>query len=72
MANPNVILTTLCLGLQIGVSQVALAQSSYPSRAITIINPFPPGGTSDIVVRRHRLARRLYALVPHHLSLRLR
>jgi tripartite-type tricarboxylate transporter receptor subunit TctC len=51
MANPNVILTTLFLGLQIGVSQVALAQGSYPSRAITIINPFPPGGTSDIVTR---------------------
>jgi tripartite-type tricarboxylate transporter receptor subunit TctC len=51
MANPNVILIALCLGLQLGVSQVASAQGSYPSRAITIINPFPPGGTSDIVTR---------------------
>jgi len=29
----------------------ALAQESYPSRAITIINAFPPGGANDIVTR---------------------
>jgi tripartite-type tricarboxylate transporter receptor subunit TctC len=51
MANPTVILTALCFGLQLGMSQVALAQDAYPSRAITIINPFPPGGTSEIVTR---------------------
>ena len=28
-----------------------LAQDSYPSRPITIINPFPPGGASDVVTR---------------------
>ena len=27
------------------------AQDTYPSRAITIINPFPPGGASDVVTR---------------------
>ncbi len=27
------------------------AQDSYPSRTITIINPFPPGGASDVVTR---------------------
>jgi tripartite-type tricarboxylate transporter receptor subunit TctC len=43
MANPSVILIALCLGLQLGVSQVAFAQGSYPSRPITIINPFPRG-----------------------------
>lgn len=51
MANPSVILVVLCLGLPLGVSQVASAQGSYPSRAIMIINPFPPGGTSEIVTR---------------------
>jgi tripartite-type tricarboxylate transporter receptor subunit TctC len=51
MANPTVILTALCFGLQLGMGQVALAQDAYPSRAITIINPFPPGGTSEIVTR---------------------
>jgi tripartite-type tricarboxylate transporter receptor subunit TctC len=51
MANPNAILAALCLGLQLGVSQGAIAEDAYPSRAITIINPFPPGGTSDIVTR---------------------
>src|SRR5262245_56573156 len=29
----------------------ALAQEAYPTRAITIINPFPPGGASDVVTR---------------------
>jgi tripartite-type tricarboxylate transporter receptor subunit TctC len=27
------------------------AQDGYPSHAITIINPFPPGGASDVVTR---------------------
>ena len=29
----------------------SLAQDAYPSHAITIINPFPPGGASDVVTR---------------------
>jgi tripartite-type tricarboxylate transporter receptor subunit TctC len=29
----------------------ALAQEVYPSRAITIISPFPPGGASEVVTR---------------------
>ena len=29
----------------------SFAQDAYPSHAITIINPFPPGGASDIVTR---------------------
>src|SRR5947208_14294439 len=29
----------------------AAAQDAYPNRAITIINPFPPGGASDVVTR---------------------
>jgi tripartite-type tricarboxylate transporter receptor subunit TctC len=29
----------------------ARAQDAYPSRAITIINPFPPGGASEVVSR---------------------
>jgi tripartite-type tricarboxylate transporter receptor subunit TctC len=27
------------------------AQDAYPSHAITVINPFPPGGASDVVTR---------------------
>ncbi len=27
------------------------AQDAYPSRAVTLINPFPPGGTADVVGR---------------------
>ncbi len=33
------------------VSNRALAQDSYPNRTITVINPFPPGGASDVVTR---------------------
>jgi Tripartite tricarboxylate transporter family receptor len=33
------------------VVKTALAQEAYPNRAITIINPFPPGGASDVVTR---------------------
>jgi tripartite-type tricarboxylate transporter receptor subunit TctC len=29
----------------------ALAQEAYPSRAITIISPFPPGGANEVVTR---------------------
>ena len=29
----------------------AFAQEAYPSRAVTIINAFPPGGLNDIVTR---------------------
>jgi tripartite-type tricarboxylate transporter receptor subunit TctC len=31
--------------------RTASAQDAYPTRAITIINPFPPGGASDVVTR---------------------
>jgi tripartite-type tricarboxylate transporter receptor subunit TctC len=29
----------------------SFAQEAYPSRAITVINPFPPGGAADVVMR---------------------
>ena len=32
-------------------SGATLAQDAYPSRAITFINPFPPGGAADVVGR---------------------
>src|SRR5438128_8750404 len=32
-------------------ARTAQAQDAYPTRAITIINPFPPGGASDVVTR---------------------
>ena len=37
------------------------AQASYPSRNITVINPWPPGGPADIVARPifAKLAERL-------------
>jgi tripartite-type tricarboxylate transporter receptor subunit TctC len=31
--------------------KTSFAQDAYPSRAITIINPFPPGGAVDVVMR---------------------
>jgi tripartite-type tricarboxylate transporter receptor subunit TctC len=31
--------------------KISLAQEAYPSRAIAMINPFPPGGAADVVGR---------------------
>ncbi len=41
--------SVLCLFFASGV---ALAQDAYPTRAITIVSPFPPGGTSDLTARQ--------------------
>jgi tripartite-type tricarboxylate transporter receptor subunit TctC len=32
-------------------TRTAGAQNAYPTHAITVINPFPPGGASDVVTR---------------------
>ena len=32
-------------------SRPAPAQETYPSRAITVISPFPPGGATEVVTR---------------------
>ena len=37
-------------GLLPGLGQLQ-AQDAYPSKPITLINPFPPGGTADLVGR---------------------
>lgn len=37
--------------LSLAATKASLAQDNYPSRAITIINPFPPGGATDVVTR---------------------
>jgi tripartite-type tricarboxylate transporter receptor subunit TctC len=34
-----------------GIAPLAFAQDAYPSRAVTIITPFPPGGATDVVAR---------------------
>src|SRR5471030_2429334 len=44
LASASAAATTLVAG------QTA-AQDTYPSHAITVINPFPPGGASDVVTR---------------------
>ncbi|HEY4142512.1 MAG TPA: twin-arginine translocation signal domain-containing protein, partial [Pseudolabrys sp.] len=37
-------------GLATGLTiHPAFAQETYPAHAITVINPFPPGGASDVV-----------------------
>jgi len=43
----------LCCALLsgLGVASPAAAQSDFPTRPITIIVPFPPGGSSDVVTR---------------------
>lgn len=38
-------------GLAAAAAGAATAQDAYPTRPITIINAFPPGGSSDLVIR---------------------
>src|SRR3954466_3091618 len=33
------------------VAGPAIGQQAYPTKAITLINPFPPGGAADVVGR---------------------
>lgn len=40
-------ITALCLG----ASSAALAQAAYPTKPVTIIAAFPPGGTVDLLAR---------------------
>jgi len=46
----NKYIQTLILGLFLFTNS-ALAQSEYPSRPVTIVVPYAPGGTTDIVAR---------------------
>ena len=34
-----------------GLRAAPVAQEAYPSRTITVISPFPPGGATDVVTR---------------------
>ena len=46
--------TTVLVALAVAVtfsSTAALAQASFPSKSITMIVPFPPGGPTDLVAR---------------------
>jgi len=39
------------LTILLATAMAASAQDSYPSRTITVVVPFPPGGSSDVVTR---------------------
>jgi tripartite-type tricarboxylate transporter receptor subunit TctC len=55
----------VCVLFAAAVAAPASAQSDFPSRPITIIVPFPPGGSSDVVTRlvAQKLADNLKASV---------
>jgi tripartite-type tricarboxylate transporter receptor subunit TctC len=46
------ILTALAVAACAAVANVALAQGAFPTKPITIIVPFPPGGVTDPVARQ--------------------
>jgi len=43
--------SVLALGALAAMPRLALAQSNWPERALRIVVPFPPGGTTDLVSR---------------------
>ncbi|PZW48087.1 tripartite-type tricarboxylate transporter receptor subunit TctC [Humitalea rosea] len=47
--SPRKLLATVALGL--ACLHPALAQEAYPSRPIQVINPYPPGGATDLMTR---------------------
>jgi tripartite-type tricarboxylate transporter receptor subunit TctC len=47
----NVIIALLLGSTALVPGSVAVAQTTYPTRTITLIVPFPPGGSADTVIR---------------------
>src|SRR6185295_14033763 len=51
-------LTAALVAVALSVAAAPVRAEDYPSRPITLIVPFPPGGSSDIVMRlvAHKVA----------------
>ena len=47
----KVIGKALLVGLSFSIAGQALAQAKWPERPIRVVNPFTPGGTSDLIMR---------------------
>src|SRR5438105_4596112 len=61
MMSRHAIAVVLCgtaLGIASATGTLAAEGDDYPSRVITLLVPFPPGGSSDIVMRlvAHKVA----------------
>ena len=51
MFRRTVLATTVALAVTVGLPSLAVAKDAWPTKTITLVQPYAPGGTSDMLAR---------------------